>query len=150
LSGLEFGQQFGGVAVGGVHGVRILHVEVVAARGDVRDGHAPSKFIFLALLFLTRLAPPLFLHVEFLDTNGLGFVVGLYTCRILVFVIPDFLGRLAFGEEQQIGLDAGVGRKHAVGQADDGVQVALFQKLLLDAGLDAFAKAWAGYENRDA
>jgi hypothetical protein len=33
-----------------------------------------------------------------------------------VFVEPDFLGRLAFLEEQQVGLDAGVGGEDAVGQ----------------------------------
>ncbi len=57
-----------------------------------------------------------------------------------MFVEPDFLRRLAFLEEQQIGADAGVGLEHAVGQADDGVQVALFQQVLLEPGLDAFAK----------
>ena len=39
--------------------------------------------------------------------------------------------------------DAGVGVEDAVGQADDGVQVALCEQLLLDAGLDAFAEQGA-------
>ncbi len=60
-----------------------------------------------------------------------------------MFVVPDVLGWAAFGEEQQVGFDAGVGRKHAVGQAHDGVQVALGQQLLFDAGFDAFAKQGA-------
>ena len=34
-------------------------------------------------------------------------------------------GRRALGEEKEVGLDAGVGTEDAVGQADDGVQVAL-------------------------
>ena len=50
------------------------------------------------------------------------------------------LGGLTLGEEQQVGLDAGVGVEHAVGQAHDGVQVALFQQDLLEAGLHAFAE----------
>ena len=137
---LVFGQEFGGVAVGVVHDIGVFDVEVVAARGDVRDGHAPGEFVFLALLFLARFAPPLLLGVEFLDADRLGFVVALDARRIGVLVIPDVFGRLAFGEEQQVGLDAGVGSEDAVGQADDGVQVALFEQLFLDAGLDAFAE----------
>jgi len=53
-----------------------------------------------------------------------------------VFVKPDLLRGFAFGEEQEVGLDAGVRGKDTVGQADDGVQVALVQQFLLDAGLD--------------
>jgi hypothetical protein len=46
----------------------------------------------------------------------------------------------ALGEEEQVGLDAGVGIEDAVGQANDGVQVAVGQQLFLDAGLDALAE----------
>jgi hypothetical protein len=57
----------------------------------------------------------------------------------------------ALGEEQQVGLDAGVGREHAVGQAHDGVQVALGQQLFLDAGLHALAEQGAvGQHQRGA
>ena len=55
--------------MGIVDGVRVLYVEVVAARGDVRDGNAPGEFVFLAPAFLARFAPPLFLGVEFLDLS---------------------------------------------------------------------------------
>ena len=57
-----------------------------------------------------------------------------------MLVEPDVLGRLALVEEQQVGADAGVGIEDAVGQADDGVEVALLQQVFLDAGLDAFAE----------
>ena len=60
-----------------------------------------------------------------------------------VLEVPDFLGRLALGEEEQVGVDAGVGGEDAVGQAHDGVQVAGLQQALLDAGLDALAKEGA-------
>jgi len=60
---------------------------------------------------------PFALGLKFLDADGLGLVVILHPRWIGMFVIPDFLRRLAFGEEQEVGLDAGVGRKHAVGQA---------------------------------
>ena len=85
--------------MGVIHGVGILHVEVVAARGYGRDGDAPGEFVFLAL---ARFAPPLFLRVEFLDADGFGFVVALHARRIGVFVIPDFLGRLVLGQEQKV------------------------------------------------
>jgi hypothetical protein len=49
----------------------------------------------------------------------------------------------ALGEEEQVGADAGVGIEDAVGQADDGVQVALGEQGFLDAGLDAFAEEGA-------
>ena len=57
-----------------------------------------------------------------------------------MLVVPNVLRGLALGEEQQVGLDAGVGREHAVGQPHDGVQVAFGQQLLFDAGFDTFAK----------
>src|SRR6266436_3129832 len=95
---LVFGQQFGWVAVGVVHGVRVLHVEVIAARLDVRDFHAPGTFGFLALALLAGFAPPLLLRLKFLDADGFGFVIAFHARRIGVFVVPDFLRRLAFGE----------------------------------------------------
>ena len=79
-------------------------------------------------------------RLQVLDADGLGHGVGFLACGHAVLVEPDFLGRLAFLEEQQVGADAGVGFEHAVGQAHDGVQVALFQQMFLEAGLDAFAE----------
>ncbi|MCY1466037.1 hypothetical protein D9M71_842600 [compost metagenome] len=57
-----------------------------------------------------------------------------------MLVEPHLLGRRTLGEEQQDGLDPGVGVEHAVGQANDGVQVALSQQLFLDPRLDALAE----------
>ncbi len=68
--------------------------------------------------------------------HGIGFLGG----RYLVFVKPDVLRRLTFLEEQQVGTDAGVRLEDAVGQADDGVQAALFQQTFLQASFDAFTK----------
>ena len=47
---------------------------------------------------------------------------------------------LALGEEQQIGFDAGVRVKHAVGQPYDGVQVALGEQFLFQPGFHTFTK----------
>jgi hypothetical protein len=80
--------------------------------------HAGGKAVGLV-------APPGFLGLEFLDADGFGFVVALGSGRIGVLVIPDFLGGRAFGEEEEVGADAGVGIEDAIGQADDGVEVAL-------------------------
>jgi hypothetical protein len=41
-----------------------------------------------------------------------------------VLVVPDLLGRLPLGEEQQVGLDAGIGIEHPVGKAYHLVQIA--------------------------
>ena len=75
-----------------------------------------------------------------LDADRLGHRVGLLPVGDAVLVEPDLLGRLALLEEQQVGADAGVGLEHAVGQPDDGVQVALLQQVLLEPRLDAFAE----------
>ena len=57
-----------------------------------------------------------------------------------MLVEPDGVGGLALGEEEEVGLDAGVGIEDAIGQADDGVEVALPHEEFFDLGLDAFAK----------
>ena len=46
----------------------------------------------------------------------------------------------ALGEEEEVRADAGVGIEDAVGQADDGVEVALGEEGFLDARLHAFAE----------
>ena len=82
---------------------------------------------------------------------GLGHGIGFLAFGDKVFVEPDILGRLAFLEEEQVGADGGVGPEHGVGQADDGVQVALFHEMLLEPRLDAFAEQRAvGQDDRGA
>jgi hypothetical protein len=63
--------------------------------------------------------------------NWLRHRVGLLALGNLVFPEPNVLGRCALLEEQQVGADGGVGFEDAVGQPDDGVQVALLQQVLL-------------------
>src|ERR1700730_881511 len=60
-----------------------------------------------------------------LDADRLGHRIGFLACRDLVLVEPNVLGRLALLEEQQVGGDRGIGLEHGIGQADDGVEVAL-------------------------
>ena len=81
-------------------------------------------------------APPLALGLELLDADGFAFVVALGSGGIGVLVIPDLLGRAALGEEEEVGLDAGIGIENAIGQADDGVEVAVGEELFLDASFD--------------
>ena len=52
-------------------------------------------------------------------------------------------GGRALGEEEQVGANTGVGIEDAVGQADDGVQVALAEEGFLNTGLHAFAEEGA-------
>ena len=75
-----------------------------------------------------------------LDADRLGHRVRLLPIGNAVLVEPDVLGRLALLEEQQVRADAGVGLEDAVGQADDGVQVALLHQVFLEPRLDAFAE----------
>ena len=74
---------------------------------------------------------------------GLGHGIGFLAFGDAVFVEPDIPSRLAFLEEEQVGADGGVGPEHGVGQADDGVQVALFHEMLLEPRLDALAEQGA-------
>ena len=75
-----------------------------------------------------------------LDADGLGHRVGLLAIGNAVLVEPDLLGRLALLKEQKVGADAGIGLEDAVGQADDGVQVALLHQMFLEPRLHAFAE----------
>ena len=57
-----------------------------------------------------------------------------------MLVEPDGLGRLALGEEEQVGLDAGIRAEHPAGQSHNSVQIAGAEQLLFDPGLHAFAE----------
>ncbi|MNL58736.1 hypothetical protein D3C87_1824000 [compost metagenome] len=102
--------------------MRVFAVQVPIARLQVFDADLPSEFVLhpcgKAIDFA---APPGLFHSELFDAHGASLGVVLYSSRVLVLVEPHLFGRCAFGEEQQVGLDAGVGAEHAVGQADDGV-----------------------------
>ena len=88
-------------------------------------------------------APPLGDGSELLHAQRLGLTVALHACWVEVLVEPDGVGGLAFGEEEEVGLDAGVGGEDAIGQADDGVELALLHEELLHLGLHAFAEEGA-------
>ena len=55
-------------------------------------------------------------------------------------VVPDFFGGFALGKENQVGVHSGVGVEHALREADDGVDIALFKEFFLDGGFHALAK----------
>lgn len=62
-----------------------------------------------------------------------------------MLVEPDVLGGGLFalgflGEEEDVGLDPGVGIEDAVGQANDGVEMAFFHEVLLEPGFHALAE----------
>lgn len=66
-----------------------------------------------------------------LQAHGLGLGKGFVTFGQVNTVEPGLLGGAGLVEEQDIGGDAGVGRKNALGQADDGMQVVFRQQLVL-------------------
>ena len=118
-----FGQQVIEIAGAGVGVVRVLDVEVEAAGFDLVDGDAPGLLVFDAgfeAVFFA--APPGAFGLELLDADGLAFVVAFGSGRIGVLIVPDILGGGAFGEEEEIGADAGVRGEDAIGQADDGTR----------------------------
>ena len=134
----------------GLCGVRVFDVEVVAACFDVVCGHFPGVVGCFAA-FALRAAPPVDAGLQVFQPDGFGHGIGFLAFGDAVFVEPDFSGRLAFLEEQQVGADGGVGFEDGVGQADDGVEVALFQQVFFEAGLDAFAEQGAvGQDDRGA
>src|SRR6266849_3912189 len=99
--------------------MRVLDVEVVAARLHVRGRHLPGLRAFLAAL-APRPAPPVDAALQMLETDRLGHRIGLLAVRYAVLVEPDVLSRRAFLEEQQIGADRGIGLEHRIGQPYDG------------------------------
>jgi len=64
------------------------------------------------------------LRGELIEVHGLGLGVRLVAFRVGMFVVPDLLGGFALGEEQEVGLNAGVGGEDPFRKADDGMQVA--------------------------
>ena len=104
------GQQLVGVVADDFCGVGVLLVEVVVGGADGLDAYPPGTFVFdPAGKAVCRAAPPGFFSVELFNADGLGFVVVFDACRVGVLVVPDVLGGRAFGEEEQVGFDAGVG-----------------------------------------
>lgn len=125
-------------------GVGVLDVEIGGEQiavsivfKDVLDGNLPGLVIFFARI------PPSQQRLEFLEAQGLGFGIAVAAFGQRVFVVPDFAGGSADGEEEQVGGDGGVGGEDAVRQADDGVQGEFLEQLLLDARGDAIGKEGA-------
>ena len=78
-----------------------------------------------------------------LETDWLGHRVGLLARRHAVFPEPDVLGRLTLLEEQEISPDRCVRFEHGIGQANNGVEVALVEERFLDTRFHTFAKEGA-------
>jgi len=130
----------------------VLAVEVPVASFQFIQADLPGELVFHACgKAIALAAPPRLFYGELFDAHRARLGVVLHAGWVLVLVEPHLFGRCALGEEQQVGLDAGVGVEHAVGQANDGVQVALGQQLFLDATLDAFTEEKAvGQHHRSA
>ncbi len=119
--------------------VRVLDVEVVAARLDLAGRHLPGPLGLLPAL-ARRPAPPVDAALQMLEADGPGHGIGLLALGHEMLVEPDIPGRLALLEEQQVGADGGVGPEDRVGQADDGVEVALLHQMFLEPGLYSLAE----------
>ena len=130
------------IAGAGVGVVGVLEVEVIVARFYFLDGDAPGLLVFHTIV------PPLALRAEFIEGQRPGLVITFHPGRIGMLVIPDFLGRLALGEEEQVGLDAGIWGENAVRQADNGVEIALGEQSFFQSSFHALARqitVWQDY-----
>src|SRR3546814_20654338 len=102
--------------------MRVLYVEVVATRLHLIDANVPRLRAFCTPC-TSRTTPPIDAALKMLKLDRLGHGVGLLPLRHLMFVVPDFLGRLALLEEQQVCADGGIGLEHGIGQETAGVPV---------------------------
>jgi len=127
-----------------LHPIGIVDIEVVAVVFDRLGCDFPGQ------LTLFTVVPPGFLQIEFLDTDRLGFGIGLVAVRVGMLEVPDVRGGNALGEEKDVGLDGGVWGEDSLGKFDDGVKVALVHEPLFDAGGDAVAEEGSVRENNSS
>lgn len=125
-------------------------------------GHAWSEQEFLAeLARRTGCGLLLDLNNVHVSATNLGFDAADYLARFpawavgeihlagaiadaeLDLLIDNHGARVPLLKEQQIGADGCVGLEYAVGQANNSVEIALFEQMLLEPGLHAFAKQGA-------
>ena len=126
---------------GGGFAVGVFEVQIVIPLLDLFDGHLPHILIFFAY-FRTgaAYAKATASQVELLVGYTAVFGVLFYAFGERELVVPDFFGGFAFGEENQIGVHSGIGVEHALGQADDSVNIAFFKQFFLDGGFNALAE----------
>lgn len=139
-------EEFFRVAVVVGNGVGIFEVQVVATGFDFVGVDLPGDFGFLAAFAFVS-SPPFDARLQMLKPDGLRHRIRFLPFRDAVFVKPDVFGWFALLEEQEIGADGGVGFEHAVGQADDGVEVALFHQMFLEPCLDALSEQRAVWQD---
>ena len=133
--------------------VGVLEVEIVIPSLDRIDRDPPSDLALLTLAVisrLVRLAPPLLLSIKLLDPDRLGLVVTLGPSRIRMLVIPHLLGRSPLGKEKQIRADPRIRIEHAIGEPNDGVQIALGQQRFLDPRFDSLSKQRPVWQNQSS
>ena len=107
-------------------GPRVLAVEVATIGQQFGGGHLPGAIIF------STLVPPRNQRREFLELNRRGFGVVFPAFGQRLFVIPDVIRRFGAIEEQNIRLDACVGREDAGRKTYNSVKIELFEQFFLD------------------
>ena len=126
---------------GGGFAVGIFEVQVVVSFLDLLDGHLPRLSVGFSA------APPFFDRQKFFMGDAAIFGVLFDTFGERELVVPDFFGghraacrRAKLCKENQVGVYSGVGIEYALGQADDGVDIAFFKEFFLDGGFDTLAE----------
>ena len=118
-------------------------VSLLVILQDVLDGDAPGSLVHLPIL------PPFQKRRKLLvlQWHRLGVVLPAFGKGLLV--IPDLLGWAGPVEEEEVCGNIGVGGEDAVWKPDDGVEVELLEKLLLDPGSHSVPEERpVGYDHR--
>ena len=113
---------------------RVLDVEITAVLENIDGGDFPG------LVVLFSLVPPGDAVGKFFELNRLGLRVVLSAFGERLLVVPDVFCGTGAIEEEKIRRNARVGSKDAVGEADDGVEIEVFEQFFLDAGADTIAE----------
>jgi hypothetical protein len=78
------------------------------------------------MVVLLALAPPTDTGCKILELKRLSLGVILPTLGQRLLIVPHLLCRTDAVEKQNVGGDRSIGRKNAIGQADDSVKVKFF------------------------
>ena len=112
----------------------ILDIEFATIFENVDGRDFPGSVVLFALV------PPGDAVGKLFELDRLCFGVILPAFGERLLVVPDVFRGTGAVEEEEIRRNARVWSEDAVGQADDGVEIEVFEQFFLDAGADAVAE----------
>ena len=115
-------------------GVGVLAIEVAAVGEQFGSRNFPGAFVLFPVV------PPLEAAGEFFELDRLSLGVVLSTFGRAAARSTRRLRLDESGRRKEVRRNARVGSEDTVGQADDGVEVEVFEQFFLDASADAVAE----------